>query len=213
MKIQRNLFFAACMLVSVACEEETSLTDSDAGQSTPDAGVSDPDAGRLVDAGAPDAGPMGDAGALTDSGSPEADAGSPDAGPVIVTPRCDSAVNVTAGGAFVGSTMGGSDDYSASGAGCPSGGLGSGNDVAFLIDPPSPAMYRVVVEPLDAGWDPMIYATVDCSFASGCLAGSRFNGAGEDEMIEFMATGPTYVIVDDTVFGTSGSFTLRVSVF
>lgn len=118
---------------------------------------------------------------------------------------------MTAGGTFAGqTTTTAADDYSVSGSGCPGGGLGSGNDVVYSVQPSSTTRYRVTVVP-EGNFDPMLYAVSACDFSNGCLAGTVLSGPGFAESIEVDAPGGvlTYIIVDGELL-SNGGFELSV---
>lgn len=130
-----------------------------------------------------------------------------------------SAPDVTAGGSFLGSTFMATDDYSVAGSGCPSGGAGSGRDVAYLVSPTVTRTYRVVVTPLDhvlpdggvVRFDPMLYVQVACG-SGACLAGTILNGVGQPEDVSFtVMAGQTAYIVVDGELASRGDFQLDVS--
>jgi len=162
----------------------------------------------------------GAAGGATAGGS--AGGGATDAGAVTLNgaDTCSgSAPDVTAGGRFLGSTFLATDDYSVSGAGCPSGGAASGRDVAWLLAPSVTRTYRVRVTPLerpltDGGvirFDPMLYVQAVCG-AGQCVAGTIFNGVGEPEEVTFTANaGQTLYVVVDGELESRGDFELEVS--
>lgn len=126
---------------------------------------------------------------------------------------CASALDVTGGGTFTGSTMNATDDYAPSGAGCPTGGAASGRDVTYVVKPTSGKMYTVKVTPLAAtpSFDPMLYAVSTCG-GTGCLAGTVLNGAGEPEQITFSAgAGQTVFVVVDGELASRGQFEMVVT--
>ncbi len=133
---------------------------------------------------------------------------------------CDgTAPDVTAGGRFLGSTFTSTDDYSVSGAGCPSGGAASGRDVAYLLAPPSARTYRVKVTPLDhvladggvVRFDPMLYVQPACG-SGMCVAGTVFNGVGDPEEVTFsLSAGQSVYVVVDGELASRGDFELEVS--
>jgi hypothetical protein len=205
-------------VAAAGCGEDAS---EDAGLGE-DAGALD--AGGPADAGAEDAGGEPDAGEGSDAGSP-ADAGGEDAStPTDAGPgtdagaaagdTCATAVDLTDGGTMTGSTSGATDDYGPSaGGGCPVGGAASGPDRAYVLSPAVSRDYVVTVTPTGS-FDPMLYATTDCTFSAGrgCLAGTVLNGAGEAEQISFTVDGgaTAYVIVDGELL-SSGDYEIEVT--
>jgi hypothetical protein len=159
-------------------------------------------------------------GAAGGSGGSVGGGSAQDAGVVTLngSELCDgTAPDVTNGGRFLGTTMMAADDYSVSGAGCPSGGVASGRDVAYLLSPPSMRTYRVKVTPLplaDGGtsrFDPMLYVQAACG-AGACLAGTVFNGPGDPEEVTFtLAAGQSAYVVVDGELASRGDFELEVS--
>ncbi|MCU0697699.1 MAG: hypothetical protein MUC96_14325 [Myxococcaceae bacterium] len=132
---------------------------------------------------------------------------------------CDVAPDVTAGGRFSGTTNGFVDDYSIAGAGCPSGGLASGRDVAYRITAPTARTYTVRVTPVpatlpDGGsnrFDPMLLVQRTCG-ASACVAGTVLNGPGDPESLTFsIASNETLFVIVDGENVTRGEFELEVS--
>lgn len=130
-----------------------------------------------------------------------------------------SAPDVTEGGRFAGSTFTATDDYSVSGAGCPSGGVASGRDVAYRLAPAMSRTYRVRVTPIDrvladggvVRFDPMLYVQAACG-AGACLAGTVLNGPGDAEEVSFtLAGGQSAFIVVDGELASRGDFELEVS--
>jgi hypothetical protein len=122
------------------------------------------------------------------------------------------APNVTAGGVFLGTTEGMTDDYGPSaGNGCPSGGTASGRDVAYLLSPSVTTTYTVTVRPLTPSFDPMLYVQATCG-ANACIAGTVLNGAGQQESLTFTVQGgqTVYVIVDGEVV-TRGPFEITIA--
>ncbi len=94
--------------------------------------------------------------------------------------------------------------------GCPSGGSGSGRDVAYLLHPLNTTQYTVTVTPLRVQFDPMIYVQATCG-AGACIAGTVFNGPGQPETLTFVVNGGTtaYVIVDGELV-TRGPFEISI---
>ena len=112
---------------------------------------------------------------------------------------CAMAPDVTAGGVFTGTTdtSGVVDDYGPSAGTCPAGGSASGRDVAYALSPATTTSYTVTVTPLNATFDPLLYAQLACG-TNTCLAGTTLNGPGQPESITFSVPGgqTAYVIVD-----------------
>ena len=169
------------------------------------------DAG-VADAGMMDAGP-GDAGTM-DAGP--GDAGTMDAGTPTLNggDTCAMAPDVTAGGTYLGTTVGAQDYYGLglqTNAGCPSGGAASGSDVTYLLNPLSTTQYSVTVTPLNQQYDPLLYVQASACGAGGCLGGTTLNGVGQPESVTFTVPGGTsaYIIVDGEL-GTSGSFEISI---
>lgn len=132
---------------------------------------------------------------------------------------CDAAPDVSAGGLFSGSTFSATDDYSISGANCPTGGAASGRDVAYAFTPPTTRTYRVVVTPIDrvlpdgglVRFNPMLYVQSMCG-VPGCIAGTRLNGTGMPESLTFqVAANQTVYLVIDGENVSRGDFELEVS--
>lgn len=222
-------------LLLLACGTPAVHDDGGADSGTHDAGFTDAgsddagpgDAGSNVDAGLMDAGVtdagVSDAG-LSDAGVADAgmnDAGLSDAGVTDAgTPTlnggdtCAMAPDVTAGGTYLGTTVGAQDYYGLglqTNAGCPTGGPASGSDVTYLLNPIATTQYSVTVTPLNQQFDPLLYVQAAACGAGGCLAGTTLNGAGEPESVTFTVPGGTsaYIIVDGEL-GTSGSFEISI---
>jgi hypothetical protein len=124
------------------------------------------------------------------------------------------APDVTAGGTFTGATdvAGVVDDYGpAAGNGCATGGSASGRDVAYALSPTVTTTYTVVVTPLNATFDPMLYVQTTCG-GTGCLAGTVFNGPGQPESVTFTVQAGTtaYVIVDGELV-SKGPFSISIT--
>jgi hypothetical protein len=125
--------------------------------------------------------------------------------------QCANAPDVTTGGVFVGTTTGQTDDYGPSaGNGCASGGLASGRDVAYLLNPAAETAYTVTVRPLNTTFDPMLYVQAACG-ANQCVTGTVLNGPGQQESVTFTvpAGQSVYVIVDGENV-SNGPFELTV---
>lgn len=217
-------------LLLVACGTPSVTDDGGVDSGTHDAGLVDAgtidsgvvDAG-VTDAGLSDAGP-GDAGFVDagtmDSGVADAgvrDAGVTDAGTPTLNggDTCAMAPDVTAGGTYLGTTVGAQDYYGIglqTNAGCPSGGAASGSDVTYLLNPLVTTQYAVTVTPLNQQYAPLLYVQASACGAGGCLAGTTLNGAGQPESVSFTVPGGTsaYIIVDGEL-GTSGSFEISIS--
>jgi hypothetical protein len=232
--MQRTSIAVAILLVALAagCDQDDAGADAgplDSGHvveagTGADAGGRE-DAGREDDAGSWDAG-LRDGGGAADAGPADASADASaadggtdvdggaeeDAGAEPSGETCATAIDVTAGGTFTDTTVGAGDDYSAAGAGCPTGGLASGPDRAYFVRPSAPTSYRVTVMPTSATFDPMLVAVTDCA-APGCVAGTRLNGPGVMEQITFdvAADQTVFVVVDGENF-SSCPYTLTVAI-
>lgn len=171
-----------------------------------DTGLDVADAGHIAD---DDAGDELDASMSMDASSETQDASMLVDGSIRGGSTCAEALDVTAGVHLTGeSTVGATDDYAPSGRTCPRGAV-SGPDRTYVVRPTVATMYRVVVTPSTAAFDPMLYAMRVCG--GGCVAGTVFNGAGEPEEIEFsVEAGEVVYIIVDGELGTAGSYTLEV---
>ncbi len=111
----------------------------------------------------------------------------------------------------MGTTTGQTDDYGPSvGNGCPSGGLGSGRDVAYRLSPTVTTGYRVTVRPLNTSYDPMLYVQASCG-VNQCVTGTILNGPGQQESVTFsVPAGETVYIIVDGENVSHGPFELTV---
>jgi hypothetical protein len=186
------------------------------------AGGSVSTAGGSAGGGASTAGGSAGGGVST-AGGPAGGGSATDGGVVALNgaDQCDgTAPDVTAGGSFLGSTFTATDDYSVSGAGCPSMGSASGRDVAYLVAPATTRTYQVRVTPLDhvladggvIRFDPMLYVQQTTCGANACLAGTILNGVGDPEAVTFTVTGgqSAFIVVDGEL-ASRGDFQLDVS--
>lgn len=127
---------------------------------------------------------------------------------------CAVALDVTAGGRFDGTTDDSSvnDDYgNGLTTGCPSGGSGSGKDVAYVVSPTVTTRYTVTVTPQNSSYDPMLYVQSTCG-PGACLEGTVFNGPGQAETVSFTVMGgnAAFIIVDGEA-NSRGPFELTIS--
>ena len=116
---------------------------------------------------------------------------------IVASDTCEGAADVTQGVVLMGlTTVGATDDYNAVGRGCPVGQV-TGPDVVFKVSPTQAARYRVVVTPLDATFNPMIYVKQTCGMP-GCINGTVLNGPGQPESLTFEveAQQTAYIIID-----------------
>jgi hypothetical protein len=210
-----------CAVLLVGCGS-TMVPVSDAGR--PDAGAVDAGTSAGGMAGGASGGSAGGSAGGASGGMAGGAAGAAvsvmDAGVTALAggDTCDLAPDVTAGGRFTGTTNGFTDDYSVSGAGCPTGGAASGRDVAYRLSPPVAGMYTVRVTPVpatlaDGGsnrFDPMLVVQRACG-QLGCVIGTILNGPGDPESVTFaVGAGETMFIVVDGELGSRGEFELEV---
>lgn len=124
---------------------------------------------------------------------------------------CAQALDVSAGGVWTAqSTLNASDDYDSLpfDDGCPAG-RGTGRDLTYVLNPATATRYRILVEPVEPNFDPMIYVREDCD-QSVCVDGTVLNGPGSKEDLTLLVSDvPLFVIVDGESL-SNGSFTLTV---
>lgn len=120
--------------------------------------------------------------------------------------QCSGAIDVTAGGNFVGEIDLYTADYNPGSTGC-TGYNANGKDAAYVVNA---AAGDVITLSLDADFDASLYVVTDCSDLTTCVDGSD---SGNPEELTIVSTGvPLFIVVDAFSSTGSGQYDLSVSV-
>jgi hypothetical protein len=129
----------------------------------------------------------------------------------VTNDTCETAIDVTGGGLFSGTTACATNDYN--GAGCGFSWSSAAPDAAYVINVNDGDTVDVAMIPLD-GQDPILYMVGDCADPAGtCVAGSDTGLGGDPEYVTatFDCAG-TYYIIADGWSSAQGAFDLDVVV-
>lgn len=133
---------------------------------------------------------------------------------VVVLPfagdSCAAPIPVSASASFVGNTLFGVDDYSASNS-C-TGNASTGPDVVYSVSLQSGQTLNALLVPGPTIWDASIYLVTDCdAVSSTCVAGQDNGNPAEQLGFVAPATGDYYLIVDGFA-GAGGPYSLSITI-
>ncbi|MBX3396098.1 MAG: hypothetical protein KF841_12100 [Phycisphaerae bacterium] len=134
------------------------------------------------------------------------------ANPCTGNDTCATATPIVCGAFVAGSTVGASNDYNPTAAGC-TGFAATGPDVVYSFTAASDALVSVLMD-TSPEFDASLYVVTNCADVLGsCVAGADDNVvAPGDESLSFVAsTGTTYYIICDGFGTANGTFNLSVS--